>query len=212
WHSLSWSSLASMCGWRDTRCRSASAARATYSMPARSRNRRRSAMRRTDDGVIRIVDDEPIRVIDDDDVEVPDGHTVRVRTSVMDDMMVVRRPAFDAADLADHQPGFRCDHERYLKAYRRVQNGYDDLRDRVSDAAVRDARSAWIAEMRDAWRGRQRDALSVYARRKKRPPDPDDDGDDDGDEYVAELPGTVPISPLGSEGQYNRTNSAPRRV
>src|SRR5262249_17757749 len=45
-----------------------------------------------------------------------------------------------------------------------------------------------------------------------RPPGTDDDGDDDGDEYVAELPGTVPISPLGSEGQYNRTNSAPRRI
>jgi hypothetical protein len=141
---------------------------------------------------IRIVDDDVIRIVDDDDVEVPDGHTVRVRTSVMDDMMVVRRPTFDAADLADHQPGYR-DEARALEAYRRSCEpmGQSMGQSPVSAADARAARSEWIADMTSAWKTDAR----------KRQPDPDelpDDGDDDEVE--------------GSRGQYNRQYKSRRKI
>jgi hypothetical protein len=151
--------------------------------------RRRSMPRRTDDGVIRIVDDDVIRVIDDDDVEVPDGHTVKVRMNMMDDMMVVRRPTFDAAA---HQPGFRTDNDAYLRAYREFCADAGHSSDRVSVHDARAERSRWIADMQDAWR--------MDARRVRKPAPDDDDPDENNDE------------PEGSSGQYNRQYRSRREL
>jgi hypothetical protein len=140
--------------------------------------------RRTDeDGpVIRIIDDAPIRIVADDDDEMRDGETLHVRMSMMDSA----RPVFD---VSMHRPGFRTDNDAYLEAYRRYCADAE-LPSRVSDAAVRDARAEWIADMSAAWK--------TDARKRKRLPAPDelpDPGDDDdGGDH----------EPAGSGGQYNR--------
>jgi hypothetical protein len=148
-------------------------------------------MRRADDGVIRIVDEDAvIRVVSDDDDELRDGETLHVRMSMMDSA----RPVFD---VSMHQPGFRCDNDAYLRAYRRYCRDAGLPSHRVSDAAVRDARSAWIADMTAAWK--------TDARKRKRLPDPDelpDPGDDDDE----------PGEPLGSEGQYLRQFRSRRKI
>jgi hypothetical protein len=153
-------------------------------------------MRRTkDDPAIWIVDDAPIRIVAADDDEMRDGETLHVRMSVMDDAMVVRGIAVDASA---HAPGFRTGDaaDVALEAYRRVIGGqmlHDDLRARVSDAAVRDARQEMIDRATSAWR--------MDARRVRKPaPDDDDDPDANNDE------------PEGSGGQYNRQHRSRRKI
>jgi hypothetical protein len=141
-------------------------------------------MRRTDDDdvPIRIVDaDTVIRVVDDTDDEMRDGETLHVRMNMMDST----RFAFDAADLADHTPGFR-DEARALEAYRRYCRDMGLPSHRVSDAVVRDARTAWLADMQNAWRGDAR--ASKIRRLPEADPDPDENDDE----------------PEGSAGQFNR--------
>jgi hypothetical protein len=156
-------------------------------------------MRRTDeDGpVIRIVDDDVIRIVDDGDDVLSDGETLRVNMNVMDDMMVVRRSTFDAADLADHAPGFRTDDAAYLKAYAKYCRDAGLPSERVSDVMGRDARaerSRWIADMTSAWKTDAR----------KRQPDPDEVPDDGDDDDVG--------APEGSAGQYLRQFRSRRKI
>ena len=133
-----------------------------------------------------------IRVIDDTDDEMRDGETLHVRLDTMDDAMFVRRSAFDAADLADHAPGFRVDNERYLRAYAEYCRDAGHSSERVSDAVVRASRTAWIADMQRAWR--------MDARATRPASNADDDADANNDE------------PEGSTGQYNRQYKARGKI
>jgi hypothetical protein len=114
----------------------------------------------------RRADDEYI--FEDDEVA-RDGEVVRCPVALMDgvqraiaglDLGDCDGDDLAAFDVADHRCGFRIASD-------------------AARAAVRDARSRWIAEMRDAWRGRD---LSIVdkSRSRKKNGDDDDDDDDDG--------------------------------